>query len=205
MLIPNGSPIWNWGSARYSGGVVQLPVGAVSSASGCQFEQPYTPKVDHARLSYSVAIPPDFEWVLGGKLPGLYGGTHLGGDGSIPDGTNGFSVRPMWNYDGGLSLLVASPKNSTWGDATLAGSPLRLGATHRIEIDLQLNTPGQSDGVFVLSVDGKELLIKTDRFFRTVPTLQIEGLFFSVFYGGSTPDWAPKSSHVLTFSQIELN
>ena len=50
-------------------------------------------------LSYEVAFDQDFNWVKGGKLPGLRGGLNSsgcsGGD-SLPDGIDCFSSRIMW-------------------------------------------------------------------------------------------------------------
>jgi len=50
-------------------------------------------------LSYEVAFDQDFDWVKGGKLPGLRGGLNSsgcsGGD-SVPDGIDCFSSRVMW-------------------------------------------------------------------------------------------------------------
>jgi len=49
-------------------------------------------------LTYDVFFPVDFDWVLAGKLPGLYGGREgcSGGD----DAQDCFSTRLMWRKDG---------------------------------------------------------------------------------------------------------
>jgi hypothetical protein len=57
-------------------------------------------------LEYSVFFPADYDWVLGGKLPGLYGG-HTGCSG----GNNAltcFSTRLMWRRDGMGELYLVS-------------------------------------------------------------------------------------------------
>ena len=49
-------------------------------------------------VSYEVAFDADFDFVKGGKLPGLRGGPDADGcsGGSAADGTNCFSTRVMW-------------------------------------------------------------------------------------------------------------
>jgi hypothetical protein len=49
-------------------------------------------------LSYEVAFSEGFEWVKGGKLPGIRGGPNSSGcsGGTQPTGNNCFSIRLMW-------------------------------------------------------------------------------------------------------------
>lgn len=57
-------------------------------------------------LEYSVFFPMGFDWVHGGKLPGLYGGhmTCSGGDAA----TTCFSTRLMWRAGGAGELYLVS-------------------------------------------------------------------------------------------------
>lgn len=57
-------------------------------------------------LAYSVFFPADFDWVLAGKLPGIYGGhkTCSGGD----DALSCFSTRLMWREGGAGELYLVS-------------------------------------------------------------------------------------------------
>lgn len=52
--------------------------------------------------SYEVAFDADFDWVQGGKLPGLRGGLNSSGcsGGSQSDGQSCFSTRVMWRTNG---------------------------------------------------------------------------------------------------------
>jgi hypothetical protein len=55
----------------------------------------------YRRLKYSVYFPDNFDWVHGGKLPGLHGGNmHCTGDSDKPNGRNCFSTRLMWREGG---------------------------------------------------------------------------------------------------------
>jgi len=53
-------------------------------------------------LAYDVAFDSGYDWVKGGKLPGLRGGPNLTGcdGGSQPNGTDCFSTRLMWRTNG---------------------------------------------------------------------------------------------------------
>lgn len=97
-----------------SSSVLQLfyPENSIDPASkpqgGAEFYA--TPlSIQHANtvsLEYSVFFPVDYDWVLGGKLPGLYGG-HTGCSG----GNNAltcFSTRLMWRPGGMGELYLVS-------------------------------------------------------------------------------------------------
>lgn len=58
-------------------------------------------------LQYSVFFPLDFDWVLAGKLPGLYGGHEgcSGGNAAL----DCFSTRLMWRKEGAGELYLVSP------------------------------------------------------------------------------------------------
>jgi hypothetical protein len=53
-------------------------------------------------LSYELAFDEGFDWVKGGKLPGLRGGPNPDGcsGGNEPNGTDCFSTRLMWRTNG---------------------------------------------------------------------------------------------------------
>ncbi|THG99990.1 hypothetical protein EW145_g7158 [Phellinidium pouzarii] len=53
-------------------------------------------------LSYDIMFDEDFDWVKGGKLPGLRGGpkTNSCSGGNEPTGSDCFSSRLMWRADG---------------------------------------------------------------------------------------------------------
>ena len=61
---------------------------------------------------------------------------------------------------------------------------------------MSLNTPGQSNGYIRVYINGVEVLDATGLEFRTVSSLQINGLYFSTFFGGSDKTWAsPQTQH----------
>jgi len=86
-----------------------FPAGSINPGTkpqgGAEF---YTSPIDIASarnvtLQYSVFFPLGFDFVLGGKMPGLYGG-HTGGDPAM----DCFSTRFMWREDGIGELYLVS-------------------------------------------------------------------------------------------------
>ena len=64
-------------------------------------------KASSLTFEYKVFFPSDFEWVKGGKLPGLYGGRTgcSGGDAAL----DCFSTRLMWRAGGAGELYLVKP------------------------------------------------------------------------------------------------
>ncbi|KAF7975020.1 hypothetical protein HWV62_10645 [Athelia sp. TMB] len=134
-------------------------------------------------FEYSVFFPANYDWVLGGKLPGLYGG-HTGCSGGN-SATTCFSTRLMWRPDGMGELYLYAPKakqtkalcsdprsvcDAAYGFSIGRGS-FRYAAggwTHLRQI-VTLNTPGKQNGVFILDVNGARIINRSDVFYRDVP------------------------------------
>src|SRR5690606_28907803 len=62
---------------------VAFPKNQFGTFTGCSWTVPFDSPVEQARLRYKVFIPKDFDFVKGGKLPGLAGGSANTG-GHIP-------------------------------------------------------------------------------------------------------------------------
>ncbi|KZV68065.1 polysaccharide lyase family 14 protein [Peniophora sp. CONT] len=167
---------------------VLYPEGSINPASrpqgGAQF---YAHPLDitQARsvtLEYDVYFPADFEFVLGGKLPGLFGGKEScsGGDAAL----DCFSTRLMWREEGAGELYLYAPKDkqtkglcslppesvceSSYGLSIARGSFnwTRGGWTH-VAQTVVLNTPGVQDGAFRLDVDGAPVIDRNDVYYRS--------------------------------------
>ncbi len=166
------------------------------------------PAKDSLRLSYYVRFSDDFDFVKGGKLPGLYGGDGASG-GKTPDGTNGFSTRFMWRRNGDGELYAYLPTSDEYGTSIGRGNWQFIpGTWHHIEQEVVLNEPGQANGRVKVWLDGNMVLDEQGLTFRTVEDLKIDGIFFSTFFGGGDPSWAtPKDVYVdfADFSVSEVN
>jgi hypothetical protein len=181
---------------------VRYPVGAVGPAAGgaqwsCQFGACY----DALTLSYELCFAPDFDFVLGGKLPGLAGGkANTGGD--KPNGYDGFSARMMWRAGGEVVQYLYHPDQpGVWGEDL----PWNLGAAryfhpgrwHSLKHEIRLNRAGERNGSIRGFFDGELALARDGVRFRDTPELGLDQLYFSTFFGGNTPEWAPtRDEHV---------
>lgn len=136
-------------------------------------------------LSYAIFFPEDFDFVKGGKLPGLYGGRTTCSGGA--DASDCFSTRLMWRSGGAGELYLYAPKDkqtkhlcstvprSYCGDQTYGLSigrgsfTFKRGGWTRVTQSVRLNTPGKNDGGFSLVVDGKEVIRAEDIYYRDAP------------------------------------
>ncbi|KAF9955306.1 hypothetical protein BGZ65_003469 [Modicella reniformis] len=174
-------------------------------------------------VSYDVAFPTGFFWVLGGKLPGIYGGTPYDGcsGGIQSSGDTCLTMRLMWRDSGRgevyayvpadqQSSLCKSPEvycNDQYGKSIGRGLLyFTPGAWHRIDMVMALNEPaGQHNGLLQVYLDG-ELVIDMDNIpYRSTGMVGFQGLMFSSFFGGSDSSYAtPVDTHVY-FKNIQLS
>jgi hypothetical protein len=160
---------------------------------------------DTMQLSYYVRFSDNFDFVKGGKLPGLFGGDGNSG-GTIPNGKDGFSTRFMWRRNGDGELYAYLPTSDKHGTSIGRGNwRFRPGVWHHLEQEVTLNQPGKANGRVKVWVDS-QLVLDQDRLtFRTTDDLKINGIFFSTFFGGGNSSWAtPKDVHV-DFAEFQVS
>lgn len=166
-------------------------------AGGMQAYAKLPNPVDVLDLTYQVRFPEGFDFVKGGKLPGLYGGTENSG-GDVPDGTDGFSTRYMWRTDGDGEVYAYLPTSEEHGTSLGRGCwRFTPGNWITIRQRVQLNAPDAQDGRITVWQDDRLVLDRGGLQFRTTDQLRIDGLFFSTFFGGGDSSWAsPVDQHV---------
>lgn len=84
---------------------VKYPAGSYNNQTGgAQFYSLWnsTSAFQSMLLTYEISFDSSFDWVKGGKLPGIRGGPSVTGcsGGKEPNGTDCFSTRLMWRKDG---------------------------------------------------------------------------------------------------------
>jgi hypothetical protein len=160
--------------------------------------------VDDAYLRYHVRFPAGFDFVKGGKLPGLYGGRVNNGR-KIPDGTNGFSTRYMWRTGGAGEVYAYLPTSVAHGTSLGRGDwTWPTGVWASVEQHVRLNTPGRTDGQVDVWLNGVLVSEQTGLTFRTTSSLRVEGLFFSTFFGGGDASWATPRDQYADFAGFTL-
>lgn len=186
---------------------VSYPAGRWASAGGAIWRIDLRASVDEAWLSYRVRFEDGFDYVRGGKLPGLGGGTTNTG-GRRPTGTDGWSARMMWRAGGRAVFYVYHPdQSSRFGDDLRWGSILRpvrfrAGIWHHVVHHVVLNTPGEHDGRIRGWMDGELVADYSGVRFRDIDEIAIDALLFSTFFGGSGPEWAPDAEQVADFDEF---
>jgi len=170
---------------------------------------------EKVEFGYDVLFPPSFEWVKGGKLPGVcLGGTNskecaTGGDWKVGQG----SVRPMWRSKNGKDAYIIAyvylpvggnpsaaykrqgkgyqaatdPGERTGHNVWTGELPIKKG-WNSIRFRLVMNTPKKTDGVLEIEVNGKTRSVN-DVCYRDTSSVNVNNLNFVSFYGGSGSDW----------------
>ncbi len=147
------------------------------------------PEREEVYSEYKVKFPTGFDFVKGGKLPGLASGAANSGH-SKPNGTDGWSARYMWEGDGSASIyLYHMDQSRNEGDYISLNRKFTRGRWHTLRQYVKLNTPGQRNGVLKVWFDGNLVLNRTNLRYRTVPTLKIDKFYFSTFFGGGNDTW----------------
>ncbi len=160
---------------------------------------------DDAYLSYWVRFERDFDFVKGGKLPGLFGGRVTSGR-HIPDGSNGFSTRYMWRAHGAGEVYAYLPTSVTHGTSLGRGTwTWPTGLWVNVEQHVALNVPGQRDGRVEVWLNGQQVLEVKNLKFRSTLDLRIQGLFFSTFFGGGDSSWATPRDQWAEFADFRLS
>jgi len=165
----------------------------------------HTPKIiwntDHARLSYKVQFSYDFDFVKGWKLPGLCGGNCARGGNTQGDG---FSTRFMWRKNGDLEVYGYFPEiNGTSIDRGM----FRFIPGHVYEIaqEVQMNTPGKSDGALKVYVNGTPVYHNSSMFYRNEDETHANSLLFSTFFGGGDASWSTPKDTSIVFSDFKIS
>lgn len=202
---------------------VNYPAKAFSAdSSGVQFlslfngSQPFQSML----LTYDVAFDKGFNWTKGGKLPGIRGGKHANGcfGGSLPNGTDCFSIRLDWRPDGEGEANAFIPNPGTFCNATgvhcTSGAGISIapsafsfqsGGWNRVSILVRLNDPpSSSNGDFAVYFNDVPAISQSGLQFRIGNEVNATGLVFSTFFGGEDSSWAPPTDQHAFFRNIQL-
>jgi len=202
-----------WGEivpGRYGGGNalrMKYPAGQFGpNNSAIQIKAVLSKAVDTAWVSYWVKFENGFDFVKGGKLPGLCGGECITG-GNDANGYNGWSARVMWRREGGAVQYMYYVTNEGYGEDLLFDkSPPKKrfipGQWHRVNTQIIMNTPGTANGVIRTWFDGELSMERKDILIRHTDTLKIDLFYISTFFGGSDATWAPNKDMYITYDDF---
>lgn len=199
---------------KYPAGCVGPNDKETSKACAGQIKQPLTTSAEEMWLSYDILFEKGFEFVLGGKLPGLCGGECYTG-GERPSTGDGWSARVMWRKDGKVvQYLYFVEQASTYGDDALwnmnGNIPQKQfipGTWHKLVTRVKLNTvntegKGEKNGIIQSWFDG-ELALNIDTLrLRDFADQKIDIFYLSTFHGGSTTEWSPQNDVFVRFDNF---
>ncbi|ORX95741.1 hypothetical protein K493DRAFT_147411, partial [Basidiobolus meristosporus CBS 931.73] len=155
------------------------------------------------RLNYQVYFPEDFDFVHGGKLPGIYGGhTSCSGGKSAQDC---FSARFMWRKEGLGEIYLYVPKtalhqpsfckiaplsvcNQKYGFSIGRGSfRFKKGAWNKVSVAVRMNqVPSEPTGQLRVWYNDEIVIDYDQMVWRVNDTVGYAGIDFETFFGGSS-------------------
>lgn len=182
-----------------------------------------------ATFAYSVYFPEGYDFQLGGKLPGLYGGNSeeeaTGCSGGRRD-IGCFSARLMWRTDGAGEFYTYFPDpdvagfeaneklcsvppysecNPTYGASVGRGAfTFATGAWTTVAERIRLNDVGKANGEIELFVNGQSVINVSGLIIRDSDKGKIRGMQMQTFFGGSTPDFATPKDQDAYFSDFSV-
>jgi len=170
---------------------------------------------DAATLSYSVYFPPDFNFVKGGKLPGLNigcnpmdcstggGWSETGGSFRIMFREHGAAIGYMYMPLPGAGPGAFDAQNDEykavgkvkgnagidlWHGKNGGDLQLKAGSWNTVSISVRLNTPGHSNGAVAVTVNRRTRSLD-GILWRLNDNSKINAVNFVTFFGGGSDVW----------------
>ena len=161
---------------------------------------------DELYLSYSVRFSDNFDFMQGGYLPGLSGG-------SCPKGfslcKSGFSALSLWKTSGAITQNRFYPDKPKPIDDNLyytnasGNQYFTPGEWHVVEHRIKLNTDGNNDGLIQAWVDGIMVLDIGSLHLRMKSyNFSIDTLYFLTHHGDDKNIWHPIQDQFADFGDI---
>eukprot|EP00842_Homolaphlyctis_polyrhiza_P007053 jgi/Hompol1/937/HPOL_001073-RA len=179
-------------------------------------------KATSVTFQYDIWFPNGFNFVQGGKLPGLYGGHPSCTGGNVA--ADCFSTRFMFRTDGlgEIYLYVdladqlpsfcqVPPRsfcNGVYGNSIGRGAwSWSTGSWNTISQTITLNTPGVNNGVVQVSFNGVSVINYGNVAWRTTGSVGFVGIDFETFFGGNDASWATPVDQYVDFKgfMIKIN
>jgi len=184
---------------------------------------------ERVTMSYSVYFPEGFDWVKGGKLPGVCFSSKplecsTGGEWSPDSGSfrvmfreNGAAIG--YAYFSGASGEAAFARQSAavkavgkvkggagidlWHAKNDTDLRLNAGQWNTISFSIKLNTPNSADGTLSLTVNNRTKTLDGISW-RTDASIKFNHVIFVTFFGGGSSEWASKKDTEISFKDVGI-
>ncbi|KAG9127794.1 hypothetical protein FRC07_009181 [Ceratobasidium sp. 392] len=178
-----------------------------------------------ALFSYAIRFEEEFDFVKGGKIPGLYGGATkdlaYGCSGGRQESRDKcFSLRLMWRAKGAAEIYAYIPStpaneaalkdvppmthcNPDFGWSVARGSfSFVPGKWTTIAERVRLNDVGQANGIIQLWANGQLVVDIRNLETRVDKDVVFRGAHFQTFFGGKSEDWASPKDQCAHFACV---
>ena len=182
-----------------------------------QIRQPLPQTSDTMWVAYDLMFESGFDFIKGGKLPGLCGGKCYTG-GNRPSVGDGWSARVMWRTGGAaVQYLYFVDQAATYGDdakwdlgGTVAQKTFVPGKWHRLVTQVVLNSvstegAGDKNGKIRSWFDGSPALSLDTLRLRDYAAQTIDAFYLSTFFGGSDSTWSPLVDSYVRFDDFVVS
>ncbi|MFT5808183.1 MAG: hypothetical protein ACI9LG_002484 [Moritella dasanensis] len=155
---------------------------------------------DELYFSYEITFGKDYDFSMGGKMPGLAG---LNSNVSTkPDGCDtvgeddGFSLRSMFREDGrAIGYFYHQDKSNKCGDEIDyqhegKDFSFKREKTYLIEQYVKMNDANQANGIVTIYVNGFKVLERKNMTFSENGIYAINYQYTQLWHGGNSSDWA---------------
>jgi len=155
---------------------------------------------DELYFSYEITFGKDYDFSMGGKMPGLAGLNPSVSE--KPDGCNtigedeGFSLRSMFREDGRvIGYFYHQDKTKSCGDEIDyqhegKNFSFQREKTYLIEQYVKMNDANQANGIVTIYVNGFKVLESTNMTFSENGIHGINYQFTQLWHGGNSDGWA---------------
>jgi hypothetical protein len=149
-------------------------------------------------LSYQILLPSDFDFNLGGALPGVFGGVEQSND--------RFLVQVGWRQGGsiGATNYVTLDGKKWKQQAEAEGYTIPRGRWVKIDQEVILNEPDLENGVLRVWLDGALAIDKADIAYRVKPDITLVGVAADLFYNGEEVSGRAPADAKVMLSPFEI-
>jgi hypothetical protein len=174
--------------------LLTIPANTAGPIPGMQWSTKFNKTYKELFLQYEVKFDSNFNFVKGGKLPGLAGGKANTG-GIKPTGKDGWSTRMMFWSEGKLCFWIYhKDQPGTYGDSLFFKKDgqyfqFKKGELYTIKHHIKINDPDKNNGLTEGFVNDSLYAFRNNLQFSTTEQLAIDQLIFSVFLGGEEKEY----------------